>query len=659
MATSSLILQSFLNTDKNSKDAKLRPNKTAKKLLEFNESLRGGDFLTPLSYYLSKINHTDYTLISYINKEHELNKLLHELRLANLLLLAQEEYEIKQKNLDNRKKYAFYRQRCTDLIDTIYLNKTLKDKHQYRVPSVSEGCPMKYLYIWVALEFVRDMVNMITRPVVELITDQLDRQVLTKNVKAGLGLVNEVRLYWVWCSSLLQTILTSLPADFFDSKKASSAISSLAPYTGTMSWGLYYFRGFVNLFLLLKHTIRGEWLSEEEKKQTWKERFSTQWDQRKFTLLNDFVWATGNLVCFKWLTSANGLGTWGDALTLALLVFDIALAIWDLAEQYTKHTKKIEDYNKHLADEERELEAAVAQFEGDKDKIEKILKEYTSLFELKQRLTAALNKSKDKKTNKLIQEIIQIEMKRKGILKEKEQCIRDWEHQKIGLILNLSYAVGLMLAFFVLTMPFVPITGIGLLSATVVGAIVCFAFTVIYNVTKAGMELHQSKKTAQAVSQDLNNRIDEFLAIQDNLSDEAKRLFFMEITRTQADTEYHRQLITYNTVKLVKTIILQTCAPAVVFASLMFLPLGIGIPVVAAMLAIAIGIHFLIEFNYKPKKAELLDFDENGYKRFLENPKSLKDNLKSNPRLFKQTANDRTPLLTSPDEDNDLIPQEI
>lgn len=97
-----------------------------------------------------------------------------------------------------------------------------------------------------------------------MIVDSMDRK--TKTIKESMGWFNEKRLYWVWASSLLKVILAALPDDFFNVGQATEVVKAPDPYTGTLSWALYYFRFSLNMFLLLKHTISGPWMSEREKR---------------------------------------------------------------------------------------------------------------------------------------------------------------------------------------------------------------------------------------------------------------------------------------------------------------------------------------------------------------------------------------------------------
>ena len=182
----------------------------------------------------------------------------------------------------------------------------------------------------------------------------------TVTTKKWMGEVNGRRLYWVWGGGLLASVIALLPDDFANRDQAQQALSVPSPLTGYMSWVLYYTRFAINLSLLLKHTITGPWMSKEERKTPAWDRFKTQWQQRKFSLLNDSIWATANLVCFFWLTGAGMAGYWGNALTAALLLMDVTLSIWKFCEESTQHNKDMLRYS----DDIEKLEEKIAQVDS-------------------------------------------------------------------------------------------------------------------------------------------------------------------------------------------------------------------------------------------------------------------------------------------------------
>lgn len=575
MSTSSLVLQSYLFTANTDTKDKSRYEQEVAKLLQYNEENKGGDFLTPLSFYLGILEDTDPVLFPYLTEKQK-NHTLRDLQVTYLLLLVEKKYELEHQKTENSALYAGYLKKCQQLIDKINYEKACEaqqiipsPEHDYN----SDGKTVAYLGIFFGQALAEQMVSMANRQ--------------TKTIKDGMGWVNEKRLYWVWASSFLKTTMDLLPDNFFNSGAAKQNIRTPDPYTGTMSWALYYFRFSLNLSLLLKHTISGPWMSEKEKSTPWTERFMTQWDQRKFSLLNDFVWATGNLVCFFWLCGKGAAGTWGDMLTIALLVFDITLSVWDFEEQKTRHFKAVLDY-----------ETAIKKLGKD---------------------IAALSDTDENERKQKIELRIQLS----ALERAKSQCEREWSYQKINLATNITYAVGLMVAFVLLAAPFLPLAAATLAAMTIAGAVLCFAFSVINNCVKASIDIHKTKITIKEQKADYAKRVLDFknLISENPEADEnVKKIMFLEVKKLIAETQYQEEMLNFHTIKLIRSLLIESLVPPLVFLSFVFLPLGPALGVLAAAVALAMVTHFLINACFKPEKEELKELDEKDYLAFCDDP---------------------------------------
>lgn len=605
MATAGLILQSYLQTMTNEKLDDLRRNKTVDDLLEYNKKIHGGDFLIPLSFYLGILENTDEVMLHYMNQEKK-DALLRDLQVAYLLLLAQKKYELTHQKIENARSYDSSIKKCQQLIDALNYQKSCEEKNEEPAPEygfATDGYPAKFLGFFLGQWLAEQIIGMMNRQ--------------TKTIKEAMGWFNEKRLSWVWDSALLKTVMDALPPDFFNLQDATINIRRPDPYTGALSWILYYFRFGLNLTLLLKHTIGGPWMDTEEKKTPWYERFMTQWDQRKFTLLNDSIWATGNLACYFWLTG-KALGVWGDALTLGLLVFDITLAVWDYEEQKTKYNKEMLNFDKEIAIVRELIEKEEQDLKNGPDP--KKLKEYR----------------------------LQLD----ALLRAQGQCKKDWDHQQWGLIAAIGYAVGLMIAFALLTMPFLPITGPAALIIGVAGAVLCFAFTVIYSGVRGGLDLHKTNTSRKEAKADYLKKIEEFkLLLSENpdLNDNEKKFLFLEIKKLKAENEYQKQMIVFQTMHLIRSIVIDALVPALVFVGLVFVPLGVGLAIMGAGLLLAIVSNSMINAIFKPAKDELKSFDEEEYRGFCANVVCEdKKSLPSASTFFTGTtvkAGDNQPLL--------------
>lgn len=589
MFTSSIIKHAYQST------AELRYDQYEEKAAELLLQHKGNNILLPLTYYLSLLAEINPLFFAYWSKEKR-NEILRQLQVTSLLLITQKKYELAHQKTENRSIYSSQLKKCAELIDTL----------QQQSPEQNYGStdrPVAFLAIVAGHSFAQQMVAL---------SDSK-----SKTIKEFMGGVNEKRLYWVWSSSFLKTILASVPADFFNLNQAQQTIRYPDPYTGTMSWALYYFRFALSLGLLLKHTIAGPWMSKEEKNEPWTERFQTQWRQRKFTLLNDSIWATGNLVCFFWLVG-KGLGTWGDMLTIALLVFDLTLAVWDYEEQKTRYAQQMNDYTQA---------------------IDHLKKQITVL-------TTTQHFIKDKEAE---QQRRELELQCLALERAKEQCDRAWRYQKVSLVTGIAYAVGLMLAFTLLAAPFFPLAAGTIAALSLSGAVLCLAFSVINNAIKGGIELHKTKATIKELHKEYQIKS---AAFDGHLDEAGKKLLFLELKKLTIDSEYQEKMLTLNAMKLARSIIIETFVPAVVFVSLIFLPLGPGLGVLAAALALAIATHYVLDVLFKPKQSELKELDEQEFQDFC-NGIADKNNLLDKTPSFFQPSNALPLIPTGRPEDQD------
>lgn len=164
---------------------------------------------------------------------------------------------------------------------------------------------------------------------------------LTESVEL-MNTFNQNRLFWVWGSGLLSTVLDLIPHDLFDAlnlNNASQMLSDLAPYTGMLSFILYYIRLLFNIALVFALSLKNTqdaYEADRNSDKVWISYFFhhllIQLTDKKFALINDIFWAPGNMVCFLWLNTKAALGFWGDVLTVFLLTIDTINAILEYLE---------------------------------------------------------------------------------------------------------------------------------------------------------------------------------------------------------------------------------------------------------------------------------------------------------------------------------------
>lgn len=603
MSANSLEIQSCLQLALPQKMTKANYDDISKRLLQNNQDKKGTGFGGSLGFYLRLLEQNEHVLIAYMSEDQK-RQLLRDLQVTYVLLLSQTEYENSHQKVENNQIYAQHTNKCAKLID--YINGLLDPNIEVAPDSGYgvDGHPVAYQALYAGKALADEMVELASGKISEAEikkseedeTAHLDSGSTTKTIIKYAGKLNEKRLYWVWGSNFIKTMLSLMSVDFFNTAQATQAIKTPDVYTGSLSWGLYYFRFALNLGLLLKHTIAGPWMSEQEKDSSWTDRFATQWQQRKFALLNDSLWATANLACFFWLKGKGVLGASGDALTLALLLFDLTVAIWDYAEQSTQYNSKINEIDTQL----RKIDDTIAALKS-----------------------AQSNPSatEDEKNKRAIA-LRDAQLQKNTLERMKKQCTREWQLDNIKLATNLSYAIGLVITFAILTAPFMPFAASTLATLAVVGAVLCFALTVLYNAVKSGIEIYKAHSDAKEIAAECTEKIaqlTQLLRANPQLDDNEKKLLFLQIKKLQAQTEFQEQRVNYQIINFFRSLIVECFIPAVVMASLVFLPLGSGL----AMLGTALGLIVLsnkwVESQFKPEELDKLEpLDENEYHSFCQ-----------------------------------------
>ncbi|MFI4918454.1 MAG: hypothetical protein ACHP65_02755 [Legionellales bacterium] len=135
----------------------------------------------------------------------------------------------------------------------------------------------------------------------------------------------------------------------------------LGPILAHLAWCFYLPRLCTNLFVILKHTIPGSWMSAEEQSLTWGTRLQLQLQRRWFDLGNDVVWITaGVFTCFILVGALAPIAAY---VTAACFLFDVAMAglrtyieltrLTALQLKYTDMLAATDDAGHQLAIQER------------------------------------------------------------------------------------------------------------------------------------------------------------------------------------------------------------------------------------------------------------------------------------------------------------------
>ncbi len=423
--------------------------------------------------------------------------------------------------------------------------------------------------------------------------------------------INKPRLYWVWANGWIQTWI-SLLSDYFTRKQqALDSLSKLLPITGFLSFGLYLTNAAIELSMVLKHSIRSRWwMSEEEynlqingHNATFGERLKAQADLRKYSILNDFVWGLGNMACFFWLTGTGTFGYYGNVVTTALLLMDVIISGFIYLEEKKQHKADLTRYNRDIGD-------LKAKIEQQADANEKAI------------LSAQL----------------------KTLEKAKARCEFEWKHKTYRLVKDWTYSIALILSFVTMCCLLLPPTvavapAVGLL-LSVGGTALCFTFSLISDAAEGYLGIKKTKELAKIAKNEIedieNGLLEKFKTEQDP---DVKKLLYLEMMQLRAEFDYQKETARYQQKLLVYTVFIRLFVPPLVVASLILLPLGIGLPVLAAGFALAHQSYRLA--GAKPAKGERPDtWDGEKFQKFETKADRKFDDI---PRFFSKKASEPAP----------------
>lgn len=556
-----------------------------------------------LAFYTNQLDKTDLTSFIFLNEQQQVER-YQNLQFTFYLISAQyllDEIEGRRQNLQ---KYAEQLKQCAFLIHE--LRKAMSEITPATILASasdddSEKC-VKYLGLTLVAPTIVDALQAVSTGDKEVIEQWMGGG-KTAIIKHGMGKVNEVRLYWVWAGNFLSTVISLLPDNFTNKQQAQNAVSAPSLITGCMSWVLYYARFGINWLLVLKHTVPSDsWMTKEEQQIPFWERFTTQLDLRKFTLLNDSIWATANMACFFWLTGQGTLGYLGNVLTAVLLLMDVCLTIWRFSEESTQHNLEMKRYDE--SDPESDIS----------------------------KLKNAIRKAESEKERTMLEEHL------KALFKAKAQCEFEWKYKKYGLINDLAYSGTLLVAFTLMCcflLPGAAFTPEIVLVLSVAGAALCFVLTAISAATSGYIDIAKSEETGQTAKAMCQKLLEEFDTIDEEKHPFEKRLMYLDMKQLWADTDYQSRLAHFQKIKLLRSILVDILIPPLIFVSFTFFPLSIGLAAFAAGVVLASVTSKMLN-ALEPKAIKVPDFDEAEFVKFELNPKRKLSDLKIDVKPEKQ-----------------------
>ncbi|MCC5791392.1 MAG: hypothetical protein JJT82_02110 [Legionellaceae bacterium] len=390
--------------------------------------------------------------------------------------------------------------------------------------------------------------------------------------------VNGLRLYWVWGNSLLDTIFIAAHkcGRIDDSYFAylEKLLQSPNPVTGNMSWILYYARFTLNFLLLFKHSIPQPFMSaEEEELPRWHELLRSEWNRRKYQLINDSVWGTANLACYFWLTyrASARMGMIGDYLTALLLVMDLALTIL----KYIEETQKYEQLHANM---QAQLRAIAKELQEESSPLQR-----ARLTEHQQSMRA-----------------------------EMARLEHEWYYQKLSMYNELFYAAGLLVSFCLLIGLFTPVGLLSPAALMLIGAVSCFVLTVLNRAIETFLPVFKKRSEIQQLKEEYAKGLEDF---QHAVDDNRQKEVFLHLADLQQQILYHQQYQSFQMMLGLHGLVIDSLTPVAVLATLILLPVGAGIATLSAAFVLTLVSRLLLN-RLEPKAPEFATFDEHKYQFF-------------------------------------------
>lgn len=575
---------------------------------------------TLLAHYSKELDKVDAYSLILINRHLEQKEtVISQLSYTLYLFSLQYAIDVAEKRNYRAAKMKKQMEYCEYLLDKLQRGEIRNPQEQLDAEIAESDKPVAYLGFTIA----KQLVDIIYYLVCEKtgISDFIKelRSVKTKTTIELLDTINERRLYWVWSGGMLQSILDILPKTMQYSAQAQASLSLISPFCGYMSWILYFVRMGIQLFMVAKHTINGPWMSDEEALTPWRERFKTQWDQRKFLILNDLIWGFVNMACALWLFGPGMLGYYGNVATTGLLLADLCLNIWRFCEKSTKHNAFI----KNLDDEILSLEKNRAIEKKRAEEEEEDVKDAAWFAAMHARITELQNLREDTKKN--------------------------WLFDKHRLINDVTYAATLLVGFAYMYCMLAPPTMLIPATALIVclsGAVLCFLLTAATAAISGYLDAEQTNQALIDARKAKETLSIQFKEENDPLS---RRLIYLEKMRLESTETYQQELMHFQKIKTIRAMVIDALIPAVIMPAILLMPMGTGIIILIAGLAI-IAISRAIVNRWEPQAPSFVDMSEADREKWLadfdakfEDAFHAEETKKAIPLTFFQSA---TPVLS-------------
>lgn len=393
-----------------------------------------------------------------------------------------------------------------------------------------------------------------------------------------IGIVSERRAYVAYSGMVGAQFLELISAETLNDPQAHEALTKFSPRTVFM----YYFLYLTRIFLTLNALFRSKKTNDGRPALSCWEQFQTQWPQRKFIFLNDFIAIFLTMMRFSEGTteqSANLLG-------VSLLLVNVFFSVWRHLSESTEYNHRMESMRAEI----KALKMKKMAFMKQLHQLEKINKQFSLKIKIE-----------DVKLK-----VEQVDVNINALEKKLAKTEVDWKFRRYQLIANWAYYLGLAIFFSVMCFP-----GATSLIMKVLGSASCFALNIANAAVTGKLDIARSKETHK---QSLILQIELIIKFEKTDDLFVKKNLFIELMELDAESQSQDKLINYKSKQLKQQVLTDASFPTILFIATAFMSLGTGIGLVMA----CYGLLYLINKSLESGLTTIKDyeFDEKEFCEF-------------------------------------------
>lgn len=450
----------------------------------------------------------------------------------------------------------------------------------------------------------------------------------TSDIKIFFIEVDRKDVYLGWSRTFILSAFNLVPEAFQQESSFQTSLQNAGTYISYLNMIVVNMCLAIELILLIKNTFIGALATRKEQLSVsiW-EQFVTQLNQRKFVLLNWFFLSLMHVVAFLCLSGVIQVWPWGPFFSVGCRMVQLTL----MAARYDAELTQFKTNELRMT---QQLELLT-------EKLQKLQAEYQASLD-------------NEKKAQLLAAIRQLQLEITSIQRIKRKITVEWNLKQIEFtqqsIFTSCFFAGVML-FSCLIFPASIIAPPVALCLGVAGAAICITSIIVMSVIRANQAIEKTRdeilsvhvgKTGKMSSADheLAEYMKQFKGLLNAPSTqetelELKQLYLlMNQVVSRSITQTH--LLQRQRVELWTNLARDVLLPIAGLAALIFLPTGIGLGIIAAILVISFFTKNLIE-HFTPIPQYSLKFDEKSFNNFKNQPSVNKLNQfykQINPAFF-------------------------